>query len=670
MSMRSNRSAAPRAHTLIRIVETCQCAAVAAGNTRDATDVSIRNVATLAGSSSVRGSSSAPSSAPTETRCRIAALERRSSGTIAKAATSSRLTFKSKTIIPASPSARCESYFPVPSGRSRTIQTISDRETPPPPPSPTRRKTSQSTVVSPISSPSRAPQRAGKQSAALPRYGAHAPCAPESSESSAPSNNSAGPPGAPALQARSRVRANREYPEFPARVGSGSAPCVKINITRRQSQAAPPIFRSARLNYAFSEACLNCPVPRNIVRDMKFRLVVLALSLSFSAFSQEFRAAVSGEVTDTSGADVPAAKVDVAEIHTNTKPDVTTDASGKYNVLALLPGDYDITVVAPGFKASARKGLHIGAGEHPQIDFKLEVGDTTQSIEVTADVPIVNSENASVGQAVTTKEVEDIPLNGRSPIMLAQLAVGVIPSPYNSTLTLVHPFDTNNAFSIGGTVNQTSETLLDGSPNATWDGRTAYSPPQDAVQEVRVKAFDSDASFGHTGGGTINQVMKSGTNSIHGSASEFTQPSNLTANNFFNNKNGLGNPVTHFNQYGVTAGGPVWIPKVYNGKDKLFWFFAYEGLKDSQPNTNFLTVPTDAEKMGNFSQILATDGTVLYNPYTAVQNGSTITRTPYAGNIIPTSQLNPIALAYLKYIPEPNVTNTARADGFDNFGNT
>ena len=399
-----------------------------------------------------------------------------------------------------------------------------------------------------------------------------------------------------------------------------------------------------------------------------FVAVIVTTLLFPAAWAQEFRGAVSGAVTDSSGSVVAGAKVTVSETHTGTKNESVTNASGEYSALFLLPGDYDISVQSAGFSEAVRKGLHIGAGEHPVIDFKLQVGATTQSVEVTADAPIVNSENASVGQAVTTKEVEDIPLNGRAPIMLAQLAIGVIPSPYNSTLTLVHPFDTNNAFAIGGTVNQTSETLLDGSPNATWDGRTEYSPPQDAVQEVRVKAFDTDASFGHTGGGTINQVMKTGTNSLHGSLYEFNQPSNLTANNFFNNKAGLPNPVTHFNQYGVTAGGPLWIPHVFNGKDKLFWFFAWEGLKDSQPNPTFVTVPTDLEKQGNFSQILSADGTQLYNPYTATLSGTTITRQPYAGNIIPQSQLNPIAMAYLQYYPEPNVANVVRADGYDNYG--
>jgi hypothetical protein len=299
-----------------------------------------------------------------------------------------------------------------------------------------------------------------------------------------------------------------------------------------------------------------------------------------------------------------------------------------------------------GFKENIRKGIHLGAGDHPVLDVRLDVGDTRQSVEVTADAPLLNTENASAGQAITTAEVEDLPINGRTPVMVAELAIGVIPTG-NPALTQPFASGGGAAWSIGGTYAQTSELLVDGSPNATWDGRLAYSPPQDAVQEVRVKAFDSDAAFGHTGGGTLNQVMKTGTNDLHGSLWEFNQASNLTANNFFNNKAGLGNPLTHYNQYGVTAGGPLWIPKVFNGRNKLFWFFAWEGLKDSQPNTNFTSVPTAAERKGDFSNLLATDKTQLYDPYTAVQNGSVINRSPYPNNVIPSSQLNPIALAYL-----------------------
>jgi hypothetical protein len=399
------------------------------------------------------------------------------------------------------------------------------------------------------------------------------------------------------------------------------------------------------------------------------RCLVAALLLGIPAFTQEFRGSISGLVTDATSSPVAGAKVIVSEANTGAKVQTVTDASGHYTAQALLPGDYTISAQFEGFKEFVRKGVHLGAGEHPAIDVVLEVGDATQSISVTADVPLVNSENASVGQAITTKEVQNLPLNGGTPLVLASLAIGVLATGQPS---LIHPFDSGGAagWSIGGTPSQTNEILVNGSPDATWDGRLAYSPPTDAVQEVRVKAFDSDAAFGHTGGGTLNQVLKGGTNTLHGSLWEANQPNTLAANNFFNNKAGLGNPVTHYNQYGVTVGGPVIIPKVYNGKDKLFWFFAWESLKDSQPNTTFLTVPTDKERQGDFSDLLKVNSSYqLYNPYSAVLNGTTVTRSPYPNNIIPANQLNPVALALLKFYPEPNIT-ASRSDGFNNYGNT
>lgn len=366
---------------------------------------------------------------------------------------------------------------------------------------------------------------------------------------------------------------------------------------------------------------------------------------------------------------MPGAKVIALETHTGTRVQLISDTAGQYTALFLLPGDYDISAQFDGFKEYIRKGVHLGAGEHPVINVVLEIGDASQSVSVTADAPLVNSENASVGQAITTKEVENLPLNGGTPLVLASLAIGVLATGQPS---LIHPFDSGGAagWSIGGTAAQTNEILINGSPDSTWDGRLAYSPPKDAVQEVRVKAFDSDAAFGHTGGGTLNQVLKSGSNALHGSLWESNQPNNLAANNYFNNKAGLGNPVTHYNQYGVTAGGPVVIPKLFNGHDKLFWFFVWESLKDSQPNTTFLTVPTAKERQGDFSDLLKLGSSYqLYNPYTGVQNGANVTRAPYPNNVIPASQLNPVALALLKYYPQPNIA-AARSDGFNNFGNT
>lgn len=402
------------------------------------------------------------------------------------------------------------------------------------------------------------------------------------------------------------------------------------------------------------------------------RLAALVLLLPGLTFCQEFRATINGVVTDQTGSPIAGVKIAVNEISTNTAVNTTSDSKGEYNAPFLQPGDYTVTAKIDGFKEYVRKGLHLGAGDKVSIDIKLEIGNATESISVSADAPLLNSENASVGQTISTKEVESLPLNGGTPLALAALASGVIATGQPG---LIHPFDAGAAagWSIGGSPSQTNEILINGSPDATWDGRLAYSPPKDAVLEVKINAFDSDAAFGHTGGGVLNQVLKSGSNDIHGSLFEQNQPNTTVANNYFNNKNGLGNPVTHYNQYGLTAGGPVWIPKVFNGRNKLFWFFAWESLKDSQPNTNISTVPTAAERNGDFSALLAAGASYqLYNPASAVVSSTgVVTRTAFPGNIIPPSQLSSIAKNVLQFIPAPNVTPSGgRADGFGNYGST
>jgi len=397
---------------------------------------------------------------------------------------------------------------------------------------------------------------------------------------------------------------------------------------------------------------------------------LLLLLLAAVSAAQEFRGAISGVVTDASGSIIPGAKVLVTETKTGTKVETSTDSAGHYNAPFLLPGDYDITVKMDGFKEFVRKGLHLGAGETPVVDARLEVGTAQATVEVSAAAPLINSENASIGSAISTKEIEDLPSNGGTPMMMAQFAMGVTPMSQPSQ---VLPFASGGgaSWSIAGSPNQTNELLVDGVPNATWDGRQAYSPPQDAVQEVRVKAFDSDASYGHTGGGTANQILRSGTNQLTGSAMWKNQPNNLVANDFFRNKTGLPVQTTHLNQYSIVAGGPVIVPKVMDGRNRVFWMFAFEGIKDSQPTTTFMTVPTDAERTGDFSALLTVKNpgpTVLYNPYSAVQNGTTITRQPYPNNIVPADQISAIAKHYLSLFPEPNVTAGVREDGQNNFG--
>lgn len=426
---------------------------------------------------------------------------------------------------------------------------------------------------------------------------------------------------------------------------------------------------------------------------------VFALSASIAivrpaAHAQEFRGTLSGAVTDSTGAAIPNAGVTVKETHTGTTTQTKTDGQGQFVTPFLLPGDYTVTVMMQGFQTVTRSNITLQSQEHPIVNVQLPVGETSQTVTVTSAPPLIDQANASIGTVIPTSEVADLPLDGRTPTTLTELAAGVITT---AAPQLVHPFDNNagNSWSIGGTPNQVSEVLLDGSPDLTLLGALAYAPTQDSVQEVSVRPFDTDASFGHTIGGVINQITKSGTNGLHGSLYEFYQPTNLNANTYFDKHVPVGTAVTptpsfHYNQYGLTIGGPVWIPKVFDGRNKLFFFFAWEGLKDSTPATQLLTVPTAAERTGDLSALLAAgcpngfannpataaaqcnpdsthasayaDPNQLYNPYSASGTTSSFTRSPILNNKLNSVSgfsVNPVAAAYLGLIPQPNTTGTA-----------
>ena len=434
-------------------------------------------------------------------------------------------------------------------------------------------------------------------------------------------------------------------------------------------------------------------------------LTGLLFSLASAARAQEFRATVSGTVGDSTGAVIPKADITVRETRTGTISHTVSDAAGQYVVPFLLPGDYAISVKAAGFQSMERTGITLHSQEHPIINLTLEVGAVSQSVTVSAAAPQLDLANASIGQVITTESVANLPLNGRTPTTLTELSAGVITT---AAPQQIHPFDNNagNSWSIGGTPNQVSEVLLDGSPDLTLLGALAYAPTQDSVAEVSVRPFDTDASFGHTIGGVINQVTKSGTNQLHGTAYEFGQISGIDANTYFNDRSSKPTPVFHFNQYGLTVGGPVRIPKVFNGQNKLFFFFAWEGLKDSTPNTVTTTVPTTSsiagspgtggEVGGDFYQTLLAgcpagingytaagaamcnpsgkntapyiDPNQLYNPYTATLSGSKVVRQPIPYNqLTSTGALSSIAQTVLKLFPQANTTDGVGADGQDNY---
>jgi hypothetical protein len=396
---------------------------------------------------------------------------------------------------------------------------------------------------------------------------------------------------------------------------------------------------------------------------MSRRILLLMVVPSCLLHGQEFRSTLTGRVTDPSGAAAAGVKVDATKSDTNSRFETVTGADGLYTIPFLPPGPYDLTAEATGFKKYVQSGIQIGSDVRVNQDLSLSVGNATESVTVSADAAQMETVTASTGQVITTHEVESLPVNGRAPMDLAILGFGVVNTGVRDQN---RPFENGgfSNFAMGGAANGANAALLDGVPNVgtlgTQNTRVSFSPPVDAVVDVKVEAFNVDASYGGFGGGTVEITTKGGSNQFHGSASEFNQVSALAATPFFINAvpNGQKPPYRQ-NLWGATIGGPVWIPKVFNGRDKLFFFFAYEGFKDAYSTPASFTVPTAAEEQGDFSRLLAlnngTKNYTLYDPSTAVLANGVVTRQAFAKNIIPLTRLNPIATKFLSsYMPAPN----------------
>jgi hypothetical protein len=401
-----------------------------------------------------------------------------------------------------------------------------------------------------------------------------------------------------------------------------------------------------------------------MLRRIVFGAAALWLA-SAPVFAQQFRGSLSGRVLDQQQAAVPGAKIHAVESETGAKFQTVTNGDGTYVLTFLPPGPYSVAAEAAGFKRYVNAQVRVATNEREQLDITLEVGTIDQSVTVSAEASMLDTASSSTGQVINQRQLENMPINGRAPLVLAQLAFGVTP---NSDPKFSRPFDNSgpSGFSMGGAPNQSNELLIDGSPDTTRNLRVAYNPPPDAVQEVKVETFQTDAAYGHTGGGTVNVVMRGGTNSVHGSAYDFNQVSKLAATPWFTNRAGQKKSQLIFNQWGMSAGGPIWIPKVVNGKDKLFWFFSYEGIHDAFPEPQVGTVATAAERGGDFSQLLSVGANyAIYDPLTGVQNGSRVQRTPFQNNVIPTNRLSPVAKNLLSFIPLPN--QTGQRDGNNNY---
>jgi hypothetical protein len=396
------------------------------------------------------------------------------------------------------------------------------------------------------------------------------------------------------------------------------------------------------------------------------RKVLAGLALLAAAVAaQEFRATVSGRVTDAQNATIAGVKVTATNIGTAAKSETVSDTDGNYTLPFLAPGSYRLVAESAGFKRYLRDNFAVGANERLGVDIQLELGAVTDTISVTGEAPVLNTTSASTGQLISSEQIENMPVSGRTPLALAQLAFGVVP---NTDPRFTRPFDNAgpSGFSMGGAPAQVNELLLDGAADTTGNLRVAYNPPMDAVTEVKAESFQADAAYGHSGGGTVNIITKSGSNLFHGTLYEFNQNSAFNATPFFTNKASAKKPVSRFNQYGGSFSGPVRIPKLFDGRNKAFFMFAYEGVKDALPAPSTNTMPTAEERNGDLSALLRVGGIYqIFDPLTGVAQNGRVARQPFAGNIIPSSRISPIAKNYLQYYVLPN--QPGQANGQANF---
>jgi len=394
----------------------------------------------------------------------------------------------------------------------------------------------------------------------------------------------------------------------------------------------------------------------------RLALCLVWLLVAAAASGQTFFGSIVGSVTDPTGSAVPQASVSLINQGTSDKRIALSDSSGNYQFLNLVPGQYKIEIEKTGFRRILRDGVTVEVQSAVRIDATLQVGDVSQTVEVTAQTPLLQTENASLGQVVDARKVLEMPLNGRNIFGLVALVPGVVPGGQSGTTpTGTNPFAWGNYQIGGGQANQ-SASYIDGAPvNAAYVNLTSLVPTQDAIQEFRVQTNNLGPEFGRLAGGAINLTTKSGTNTFHGSAYEFFRNRALNANTFFNNRAGVQRPAFSQNQYGANVGGPV-------VKDKTFFFFSWEGFRLRQGASYVYTVPTDPMRTGDFSNVRNASGTMIpiFDPLTTCgrlgnpacardANGNEIiSRTPFGGNLIPNNRIGTASRTLTNYWGKAN----------------
>ena len=369
-------------------------------------------------------------------------------------------------------------------------------------------------------------------------------------------------------------------------------------------------------------------------------LFLLALVTAGLAFSQAVSGSLVGTITDSSGAAMPNTKVTITETNTGVGRSVTTSDSGNYSFPNLSPGTYTVTAEQSGFKRASRANVDVIVDTSTRIDLQLQPGEMTEIVNVTAETPTLQTERSDTGRKIESKQVTDLPLSGNHNFQSLSILVPGAARVESQHSAFFNP-QTSYATRFNGQSRLANNLELEGVDNNERTGLLqVLIPPQEAIQTVDIATSDYDAELGRATGGAINVILKSGTNSFHGSAYEFNRVSELAARNYFDVAKG------HFtyNYFGGSFGGPII-------RNRTFFFGDYLRIEDHSANNDRLSVPTAAMRTGD----LGVSTTQIYNPFTGdLATGAG--RTPFAGNQIPASLINPISQKILSsIIPQPNL---------------
>ncbi|MBL8211792.1 MAG: TonB-dependent receptor [Bryobacterales bacterium] len=379
------------------------------------------------------------------------------------------------------------------------------------------------------------------------------------------------------------------------------------------------------------------------------------------------QANITGTVIDSSGAAVPGAAVSIVNMQTKTRAETRSNETGTYRLPYLPAGEYQLAVEKEGFERSRVDAIRLTVGLTATVNVTLKPGSVQQEVTVSATAVQLEQESFALGNTINVKQITELPLLGRNPYNLVLLAPGVMPKGGAGAGPIIN----------GGRSN-TSEVLLDGAEtrNSTTND-IAYTPPLETVQEFKVFTNGFSAEYGRSGGGVLTVATRAGTNDWHGAVYEFLRNDKLNANSWTSNRVGLARNPFRRNEFGVAVGGPVRIPKLYDGRNRTFFFFNWEKIPQRSPDNILSTVPTALERNGDFSRTTTAAGARIniYDPNTTVPAAAAgqYQRSVFPDNRIPASRFDPIAQRVLQLIPLPNrttvvqnfVANNTRANDTD-----